>query len=480
MSKNFRNVKVVNSEVELVKVSENYKEVLADIDDTNAYFNLDEFHSYVFSDYLKNIFFTFRMKLSRYQSLILCERCYSYSIQSQRYCRYDENAEVILEGLDDEELLKSIDMNCILDYLDDCLSIYRALSKLKEGCENKSKFKTEDFKYGIPIEDARYILPMAFTCNQIITLNGMQVLDLLAICKSYINLKELYLKLVNIEEIKTIMEKVMFILPYINSKNVSLRLEKSLIYNNTENNVELNFIDKLDIAGEAALTCTGKNIDDCVDLSKVATRVAGGMKHISILDHVILSYNGCLSVAAYNQLVRHRLQKMNRAVFDISIFDNPIKEMIIPDTIKNKSKEYITKLMRGINLHMVVDDIEILFKKYFDKFSKMANELEYDLAFKEIGDIVLAPLFLMGTKVRFTVINDLSNELYICSKRSCMKAQWEIRDFTYNKLKLLINEIGNKELFKQLAAPGCITGKCPEGRECCGDNTLVKNIFLNI
>lgn len=473
MNKEFRKIKIVKSEVELVKVSKNYNAIHDILLQYNA-ISKPNMPPEIFTNLLENIYFTFRMKLSRYQSLILCEGQYAYSVQSQRYCRYDEHAEVILEDIQDDMFIEK-DNEIILDYLDDCLSVYLALSEIKEGSENKSKFRTDDFKYGIPIEDARYILPMAFTCNQIVTMTGAQLIDFLSTIADKPKMITIYEKLMSIKEVSDIVDNI-----YKRTSYQDLLVSKNIDINmNTNSSVELNFIDNLDIAGEAALTCTGNKIDN-VNLSKVATRVAGGMKHTSILDHVILSYKGQLSIAAYNQLVRHRLQKINRLMFDNKILVSPLDSIIIPPSIKNKSDEELSNILSNVQLHCKAKNVNELFTYYFSKFLEMTEYFTLFTFNLDSDDSLFISLLPMGSKIRFIVTNDLSNELYICKKRTCMKAQWEIRNFTYDKLKLIIKEIGNVELFRQLAAPDCINDKCHEGKECCGDNRLVKNIFLNI
>ena len=44
------------------------------------------------------------------------------------------------------------------------LALYQKMSQMKQG-EFKGRPKLENYEYGIPIEDARYILPLAVKTN---------------------------------------------------------------------------------------------------------------------------------------------------------------------------------------------------------------------------------------------------------------------------------------------------------------------------
>lgn len=58
--------------------------------------------------------------------------------------------------------------------------------------------------------------------------------------------------------------------------------------------------------------------------------------------------------------------------------------------------------------------------------------------------------------------------------RCCNRAQWEIRQVAIEMLKLVLQVA--PDLFKK-AGPGCLTGKCPEGKMTCGEMVGVRKFF---
>ena len=58
-----------------------------------------------------------------------------------------------------------------------------------------------------------------------------------------------------------------------------------------------------------------------------------------------------------------------------------------------------------------------------------------------------------------------SELLHILSLRMCNRAQWEIRELADKIYELVKAECPN--IFAN-AGPGCVRGKCPEGKKTCG------------
>ena len=91
------------------------------------------------------------------------------------------------------------------------------------------------------------------------------------------------------------------------------------------------------------------------------------------------------------------------------------------------------------------------------------------------GKEILPYLLLSGQTVPVvTTMN--AGELYVFFRlRTCSRAQWEIREIATDMLKCLREKY--PRLFN-LYGPTCfVTGKCPEGKMCCGKTVEMKEKF---
>lgn len=61
--------------------------------------------------------------------------------------------------------------------------------------------------------------------------------------------------------------------------------------------------------------------------------------------------------------------------------------------------------------------------------------------------------------------------------RCCNRAQWEIRDVA-NQMLSLVYKVA-PELFEK-AGPGCINGRCPEGKMSCGKAEEMKEFYKEL
>lgn len=76
------------------------------------------------------------------------------------------------------------------------------------------------------------------------------------------------------------------------------------------------------------------------------------------------------------------------------------------------------------------------------------------------------------TKIVFTM--NARTLLHFFNVRSCLRAQWEIREMSDQMLKLV------KDIYPDLfsnAGPSCISGPCPEGKMTCGKIKEVREKF---
>lgn len=94
--------------------------------------------------------------INRWQSTMICELKDSYVQQSQRYVTMDADG-YTLPDLKEEDAQKAREL------VGRAFALYEEMSQIKE--EFKGRPKKEHYLHGIPVEDARYILPLAVKTN---------------------------------------------------------------------------------------------------------------------------------------------------------------------------------------------------------------------------------------------------------------------------------------------------------------------------
>ena len=187
------------------------------------------------------------------------------------------------------------------------------------------------------------------------------------------------------------------------------------------------------LCGTAAATCT--NTENY--LQSLHHAVESG--HTSVLEHATFTFKVTgLSRTALAQLTRHRL-----ASFDVQSqryvkIDNP--ELVIPDSIKNST---------------FANEVEETMLSVMQLYKRMV----------EAGVPCEDARYITPQAVPTTLVMTMNARelLHFFSLRTCNRAQWEIRAMADEMLRLCKEYA--PEIFKY-AAPGCVTGKCPEKRPC--------------
>ncbi|MBQ2014564.1 MAG: FAD-dependent thymidylate synthase, partial [Peptococcaceae bacterium] len=101
--------------------------------------------------------------INRWQSTMICERKDSYVQQSQRYVTMSRDGYTLPElGEADRAKAEAL--------IAKVFALYEEMSQLKEAF--KGRPKREHYRYGIPVEDARYILPLAVKTNLSVATTG--------------------------------------------------------------------------------------------------------------------------------------------------------------------------------------------------------------------------------------------------------------------------------------------------------------------
>lgn len=409
-------------------------------------------------DLLKQFKFTFELRTNRIQSIILCEDKDCYSVQSQRYCTYDINADYILELNEDQECY----VEEINNLLEESLKLYRKL--------------TDEFE--IKSEDARHILALVMPCYTIMTISGDHLVSLYS---TFIKYSPLFRNFIDyFDEI--------FFNDYIGleddsyqfisySENEFLKLKKEEFNYFSKNKCE---VDKLSKAGIAALTCTNeKSVSEILDenseskLNKIANNVSLKMHHVSILEHINVKYIDEMTLASYNQFVRHRISNLMREDFEELVdkyLNNNYEDIMNKDILNTfnstENKNLINKIRNILNGYDLM--IRKILHDSLDNNSLKLNTVK----------LICAQLLPIGINTKVLYNDNIRNLCHIGSLRICNRAQKEIHDYIINIFKEVIKINPELKSILSLGAPGCVYGKCPEGSKSCGHNEEIKKLFL--
>ena len=106
--------------------------------------------------------------INRWQSTMICELKESYVQQSQRYVTLHADGYTLPD-------LKEADRQKAVELIGRAFALYEEMSQLKE--EFKGRPKKEHYLHGIPVEDARYILPLAVKTNLSVAMTGDKLLE---------------------------------------------------------------------------------------------------------------------------------------------------------------------------------------------------------------------------------------------------------------------------------------------------------------
>lgn len=332
----------------------------------------------------------------------------------------------------------------------------------------KSLFKKYgDFvDMGLPIEDARYILPYCYYSNIIM---GCDANEFLRITSDM-----LYGKISKITEInelglefsKIIKEKIPYLYKALeNEKDKKYNDDKFLYFSDLEK-------PKFEMLKKVTLENYTKNADDIVFESIIASRYQVSLKeankilkdievkdknikdkliHSLIesksqreLEQVNYTFSFPISLAVLTHITRHRMHSM--LIPDFVPMWN-LNNYIMPSSIKEK----------------VFDEFKNVFlenKKMFEKF-KSYGIREEDLIY----------FYLSGNVCNvMTTMNGRTLE-WISRMRCCTKAQWEIRNIANEMIDLVKDN--SPYIYKTLGPTCKVLNYCPEGKDSCKNRGVV-------
>lgn len=207
-------------------------------------------------------------------------------------------------------------------------------------------------------------------------------------------------------------------------------------------------------------------------------KMLADLGHLSPIEHISFTFavEGVSRVLTH-QLVRHRLASYSQQSQRYVKLDQ--FEYIIPKEIEKdeEAKKIFQNHMQACQ--KAYDElVEILQAKHYEDFIKEGLEeksARRSASKKAIEDARYAFPNACETKIVFTM--NARTLLHFFAVRSCLRAQWEIRDMSDQMIRLV------KDIYPNLflkAGPSCIGGSCPEGKMTCGKIKQVRERFSNM
>ena len=405
---------------------------------------------------LKTVNISFILEeISRIQSTLICELKDSYVQQSQRYVTMSNDA-FILPALaaNDEKRARELTLKAF--------SLYQAMSERKNG-EFKGRPKLEHYLHGIPIEDARYILPLSTKTNVCVAMSGDKLVDFFRLVNDsrYDDLfAEVRAKLLAFLPVQ--LRRLMAEVPPVNV-NQDMIKEFYAPYlaqvSPQQNLVLLEKFDNLDMkVGFGALTSTQKTTpsqtmarwgaDAPRKAQEVVARVLG-YGHDSIAEQARTTFGIMCSLVTYHQQLRHRLTQNYREDLTV-LLEDVGREPKVPATIAN-SRFYQA------------------FRELVDEFKVFRQEIA-----ARYGSAKALSFLLNCEQIKLIMSANARADISMLADRTCMNAQWEIRELAIKKLMILRSL---SPVLYERALPSCVWGKCREGALSCGQQLAVREQF---
>jgi len=363
-----------------------------------------------------------------FEQFLIEHRLASYTVKSRRYVDYSESGFVIPNYLEDKPILRKK----YVDTVKKLFGIYRFL-----------------LDKGVPVEDARFVLPYCFKTSVICTMNSRELYHFLDRCLSneYEEIRKVGRVLLS--KVKRIAPKI-----YGNLELKTLEREETIVSFEREGRKPKNKVE--------LLYCT-ENPDEKIVLSNLVKST--GMDTESLKEKV----NEVKERIIRNVLKSKRPRELEQANFTFRINNvslsilthitrHRIHSLIVPDfVIAGKSNNYVVPES--------VRRTGILEKKYREAF-EISNELHNFLTKKNVPKEALVYNYLSGNLIDIITTMNARELYHFLRLRTCERAQWEVREIANHMLRVVMKVA---PLTFRKAGPSCfLLGHCPEGKLTCG------------
>ncbi|UWG97868.1 FAD-dependent thymidylate synthase [Dehalobacter sp. DCM] len=418
--------------------------------------NIQEMPERDLKEVLKTINISFVAEgINRVQSMLLCELKASYVQQSQRYVAMGDDA-YVFPDLPPNESRRAVELG------QRAMELYAKMGALKNG-SFKGRPKPEHYLYGIPIEDARYILPLGAKTNLAFAMTGDKLTELYRLLSDY-RYGDVFCEFK--QELSACLPgELLRVMPQnVDGKNSEIiedfyREDLAKITPVEDVVLLTSCQDPNTKAGLGALTSTQSKSsseilkawgDEADKKARETVQRVMGYGHESIAEQARTTFGIMCSFVTYHQQVRHRLPEMYREDLLHVLLDLE-RPVVIPDSIRQSPfyNDYVT----------LTDD--------FRKFAK-------DICLQHGLDKAL-PFILNCQLIKIVMSTNARIDNAMLSERTCLNAQWEIRQLAVKKLKILR---GLSDVLYEKALPPCLISKCKEGKMACGRVQEVRKMFL--
>jgi thymidylate synthase ThyX len=389
---------------------------------------------------LKTINVSFALEgINRVQSMLICELKDSYVQQSQRYVAYRNQAFDVPE-LPVEEREKAQTL------IRQAFDLYQAM------CEAD-----------IPMEDARYVLPLSARTNLSVAMSADKLMDWFALCDDgrYRRLMQPIRRALEQRLSAELLRWFKMMPPSETSGQATYMFYREAMARLTPVQPVILFqaFEHLDIkAGLGAVTSTLANPPSATlemwgpeALSKargVASRVLG-YGHKSIAEQARTTFGMMCSLAAYHQQIRHRLSSNHREDFSVLMLDVKRPVVIPPHIQASVFRQDFLRLIKAFRLFR---------QQILERFG-----------------VDQAMLVLQNCdQIKMIYSTNARMDAEMLAERVCMNAQWEIRELSIRKLHILR---GLSETLYERAVPSCVYGHCKEGLKSCGLQSQMRAEF---
>lgn len=476
------------------------------IQDSMIISNMDNFSNRGLRKLLSTVNINFTIiGLNRLQSMLICELKDSYVQQSQRYVAVDNGAFYLskdssmtsrehknlmnktikfikdrtINSTDDLNMISTSpsfidsdelkryhsldDFNTLNDLMNDAVDLYKRMSVLNDP-NKKGRLKPSDYVYGIPYEDARYILPLACTTNLTICMTADKLLPLMELCIKHSGLFSEFKMLLDELIPSELCDKIYKLInshkdydDYIIDNYFCNEFEEFQKEDNSPIKIVSKLHDPMHLCTIGALTSTNDdpilkcdNMDD--DSKKALVSRVLDYNHTSITEQARYTFITDMSLTAYHQFIRHRLQNIVReTIFDIT--ERNVPRFSIPESILNSP---------------FIDD-------YLDIVYKIHNEMNrLKTEYSSISNEYLAQYLLNCDMIAVKVSINMRSDIGILQERLCGNASMEIRELMENKYDLISKECPSIYI---KGVPSCVYGKCKEGNMSCGRSEEMKQRY---
>lgn len=328
-------------------------------------------------------------------------------------------------------------------------------AKLKEHYKEMFKIYDKFVAAGVPVEDARFVLPYGLKTNIYMSLNARELIHV--VCSMIYGRGKHYEEIYALGlQLKEQFDKRYPGLIEANEKNYTDDLSEVLKINQPIcENIEY-------VTHSAKLLSYPTNASESLD---------DFAKHTG---YEKFDFKTSLKDDKLSKMLEHF-----NYTFKVNNFALIILKHYTRHRMQSLSNQTLVQ-MAGINKFVMPESISLNpeLKADFENAIKANREIYNNLVKEKINPYLMVYIMPHATAIDFITTVNARELVHLCNLRTCNRAQWEIRYLVTDMLKQLKRV--DSDMFKHYG-PSCYTyGVCPEGRLCCGKIAEMKDKFDNL